>query len=154
MQTCRKYFKWFLQRLLFYTKLTNPWFQRIGSKRKLFFLILTIIYIKTHPSFSNTGSVSDGGAILWSPVEIASRKFLTASTCFSVQNFLYSSPVYCSLLGCCADRELTRLPRDCIVLEISVSVLFVCSSCNKKVEDVQLIPLFSYKLCFLLGSIV
>lgn len=92
----------------------------------------------TYPSFSNTGSSGNRGSACSCllgvsqafGVEMTSRKCLTASTCFSVQNFLYNSPVYSSLQGCCEERELTKLPNDCIVLEISVSVRFVWASCK------------------------
>lgn len=85
---------------------------------------------ETHPSFSTTGSsiVGSSSVIVAPTVEITSRKCFIAWTCFSVPNFRYSCSVYCSLQGCCADRELTRLPNDCIVLEISVRVRVVCSS--------------------------
>lgn len=92
---------------------------------------------KTYPSFNRIGSdtphVSNSRAP--SLVEIASRNFLTASTCFSVQNFLYNSTVNSSFACCCAERELTRLPSDWIVLEMSVSVRFVCWSCSEKKRE-------------------
>lgn len=91
----------------------------------------------TYPSLSNTGSTllsPMGNKLLESwvgsrsfpqGVEMFSRNAFTASTCFSVQNFLYNWPVYSSLQGCCEERELTRLPSDCIVLDIKVRVRFV-----------------------------
>lgn len=79
----------------------------------------------THPSLSSTGSNKVFSLGFAPIVDITSKKCLTASTCFSVQNFLYNWPVYSSLHGCCADRELTKLPSDCIVLDMSVNVRFV-----------------------------
>lgn len=91
----------------------------------------------TYPSLSMTGSsMVVSPSVMFAPtVEITSRKCLIASTCFSVQNRLYSWPVYCSLHGCWADRELTRFPSDWIVFEMSVSVRVVCSSCFGKGEN-------------------
>lgn len=88
--------------------------------------------LKTYPSFSSTGSKSVFSFGFAPTVDITSRKCLTASTCFSVQNFLYNWPVYSSLHGCCADRELTKLPNDWIVFDINVSVRFVWKSCERK----------------------
>lgn len=81
--------------------------------------------IITYPSLSKTGSKSVFSFGFAPTVEITSKKCFTASTCFSVQNFLYNCPVYSSLHGCCADRELTKLPKDWMVLDMSVSVRFV-----------------------------
>lgn len=82
----------------------------------------------TYPSFNSTGSNMVFSFGFDPTDEITSRKCLTASTCFSLQNFLYNCPVYTSLHGCCADRELTKLPSDCMVLEMRVSVRVVCVS--------------------------
>lgn len=84
---------------------------------------------ETYPSFSSTGSAASTS--LSPMLEIISRNCLTASMCSSVLNMRYSWPVYSSLHGC-ADRELTRLPRYWIVLEISVKVRLVWWSCGVK----------------------
>lgn len=103
--------------------------------------------IDTYPSFSRTGSNSVFSFGLAPTVETTSRKCLTASTCFSVQNFLYNCPVYSSLHGCWADRELTKLPSDWIVFDINVSVRFVWQSCGnvrkKQEKNKSLISYFS-----------
>lgn len=68
-------------------------------------LVVTFAY----PSLSRTGGAED--TVLAPPtVEITSRKCFTSSTCFFVQKRSYNWPVYGSLLGCKADRELTKLP--------------------------------------------
>lgn len=88
-------------------------------------------FFLTYPSLSSTGTEHSalGAPQFELPiVEITSRKCFTSSTCFSVQKCLYSSLVYTSLLGCRADLELTRLPSDCIVFEMRVSVRVVCAS--------------------------
>lgn len=99
----------------------------------LFGFIKTTV-CRTHPSFNSTGSSSVFSFGFAPTVDMTSRKCLTASTCFSVQNFLYSCPVYSSLHGCWADRELTKLPSDWIVFDISVNVRFVWKSCAQKWE--------------------
>lgn len=97
-----------------------------NQKRKLNENLKSILII--YPSLSSTGSSNVSSFGLAPTVDTTSRKCFTASTCFSVQNFLYNWPVYSSLHGCCADRELTKLPNDCIVFDISVNVRFVWQS--------------------------
>lgn len=103
---------------------------------------------------SKTGSKSVFSFGFAPTVEITSKKCFTASICFSVQNFLYNCPVYSSLHGCWADRELTKLPNDCIVLDIRVRVRFVWKSYKYKNRHGLAIKFtafqwfFAYEGCF------
>lgn len=85
-----------------------------------------------YPSLSSTGGTGRTVLLQWAPptVDITSKKSFTFSTCFLVQNRSYSCPVYGSLLGCRADRELTRFPSAWMVFEIRVSVRAVWASCS------------------------
>jgi hypothetical protein len=99
------------------------------SKPQCNIMSVTDSNISTYPSLSTTGDSRVRCSGL-DDAEIISRNWRTAWMCFSVQNALYRADMYSSLHVCCADRQLTKLPRLCIVLEMSVRVRFVWESCK------------------------